>query len=180
MPELKGSKTEENLKAAFAGESQACVKYQYYASRAKRDGYERMAAIFEETSLNEKEHAKLWFKALNGGSVPPTPDNLQDAANGEHHEYSEMYPDFAKTAREEGFDEIADLFDMVAKIESQHEKRYLTLADRIAKDEVFKSEKTAIWHCRNCGHTHIGNNAPEECPTCAHPQSYFEINAENY
>ena len=180
MKDLKGTKTEQNLKTAFAGESQARVKYEYYASQAKKDGYEQMSEIFTETSGNEKEHAKLWFKFLHGGAVPSTVQNLKDAASGEHYEYSDMYPEFAKIAREEGFEEIALAFEGVSKVEEAHEERYQKLSANIDGRIVFQSEGTTIWKCRNCGHLHIANSAPEACPVCHHPQSFFEIRAENY
>ena len=180
MAELKGTKTEKNLNEAFAGESMAHVKYQYYASQAKKDGYEQMAEIFTETSMNEKEHAKLWFKLLHDGGVPKTPTNLEDAAKGENYEYTDMYKRMAAEAREEGFDEIASMFDGVAKIEATHEERYLKLRENIEKGMVFKSDGVAVWKCRNCGHIHIGDFAPEVCPVCKHPQAFFEIRAENY
>ena len=180
MAELKGTKTEKNLNEAFAGESMAHVKYQYYASQAKKDGYEQMAEIFTETSMNEKEHAKLWFKLLHDGGVPKTPTNLEDAARGENYEYTDMYKRMAAEAREEGFDEIAAMFDGVAKIEATHEERYLKLRENIEKGMVFKSDGVAVWKCRNCGHIHIGDFAPEVCPVCKHPQAFFEIRAENY
>ena len=179
MAELKGSKTEANLMAAFAGESQARNKYTYYASKAKKDGYVQIAALFEETAANEKEHAKIWFKLLNGG-IGSTLDNLKDAAAGENYEWADMYAGFAKTAREEGFDFIADLFEGVAKIEKEHEARYLKLVENIENGLVFSRDGDVIWQCRNCGHIVIGKKAPETCPVCAHPQSYFEIKAENY
>ena len=178
--ELKGSKTEQNLMAAFAGESQARNKYTYYASKAKKDGYEQIAAIFEETANNEKEHAKMWFKELHGGSVPSTIENLKDAAAGENYEWTDMYAEFAQTAKEEGFDHIAYLFEEVAKIEKEHEERYLKLLENVENGLVFSRDGDKIWKCRNCGHIVIGKEAPVECPVCAHPQSYFEIKAENY
>ena len=178
--ELKGSKTEQNLMTAFAGESQARNKYTYYASKAKKDGYEQIAAIFEETANNEKEHAKMWFKELHGGSVPSTLDNLVDAANGENYEWTDMYSEFAKVAREEGFERIALLFEGVAAIEKEHEERYRKLLKNINDAVVFSKDEDCIWVCRNCGHVVIGKKAPEVCPVCAHPQSYFEIKAENY
>ena len=178
--ELKGSKTEQNLMNAFAGESQARNKYTYFASQARKEGYEQIASIFEETANNEKEHAKLWFKELNGGSVPSTLDNLNDAANGENYEYTTMYSDFAKEAREEGFDRIADLFERVGEIEKEHENRYRKLIDNIEKELVFSSEGDTIWICRNCGHVVIGKKAPLVCPVCAHKQSFFERKANNY
>ncbi len=177
---LKGSKTEKNLMTAFAGESQARNKYTYFASKAKKDGYEQIAAIFEETANNEKEHAKMWFKELNGGEVPSTPENLKAAAEGENYEWTDMYAGFAETAREEGFEEIAKKFEMVAAIEKAHEERYLKLLKNIEDKKVFSSDGDAIWICRNCGHIVIGSKAPEVCPVCAHPQSYFEIRATNY
>ena len=178
--ELKGSRTEANLLAAFAGESQARNKYTYYASKAKKDGYEQIAAIFEETANNEKEHAKMWFKELHGGEVPTTTVNLQDAADGEHYEWTDMYDEFAKVAREEGFTRIANLFEGVAKIEKEHEERYRKLLSNVENEIVFSRDGDMIWQCRNCGHIVIGKDAPKVCPICAHPQSYFEIKAENY
>ena len=178
--ELKGSKTEANLMAAFAGESQARNKYTYYASKAKKDGYEQIAAIFEETANNEKEHAKMWFKELHGGSVPSTMENLVDAANGENYEWTDMYAEFAQIAREEGFDRIATLFEGVAAIEKEHEERYRKLIENIEGGLVFSRDGDKIWQCRNCGHICIGKKAPEVCPVCAHPKAYFEIKKENY
>ena len=178
--ELKGSKTEANLMAAFAGESQARNKYSYYASKAKKDGYEQIAAIFEETAANEKEHAKIWFKLLHNGEIPTTTDNLKDAAAGENFEWTDMYAEFAKTAKEEGFDNIAYLFEEVGKIEKEHEERYRKLLENIDDGIVFSRDGDKIWKCRNCGHICIGKEAPEVCPVCAHPKSYFEIKAENY
>lgn len=178
--ELKGSKTEQNLMTAFAGESQARNKYTYFASKAKKDGYEQIAAIFEETANNEKEHAKIWFKLLNGGEIPSTEENLKAAADGENYEWTDMYDEFAKTAREEGFDHIAYLFEGVAKIEKEHEERYRKLLSNIDDKLVFSNDGDAIWICRNCGHVHIGPEAPKVCPICAHPQSYFERKANNY
>ena len=178
--ELKGSQTEKNLQAAFAGESQAHTKYQYYASQAKKDGYVQIQNIFLETAANEKEHAKLWFKILHGGAVPGTLDNLADAASGENYEWTDMYAEFAKTAREEGFADIAELFDGVAGVEKEHEERYRKLIERINAGEVFKRGEVYAWKCNNCGHIHIGTEAPEVCPVCAHPREYFEIRAENY
>ncbi len=178
--ELKGTKTEQNLMAAFAGESQARNKYTYFASKAKKDGYEQIAAIFEETANNEKEHAKMWFKLLEGGAVKSTPENLAAAADGENYEWTDMYADFAKTAREEGFDEIADKFEAVALIEKHHEERYRKLLKNINDAKVFSKDGDAIWICRNCGHVVVGKNAPEVCPVCNHPQSYFEIKADNF
>ena len=178
--ELKGSKTEQNLMAAFAGESQARNKYTYYASKAKKDGYEQLAAIFEETANNEKEHAKLWFKELHGGAVPSTEENLLDAANGENYEWTEMYKEFAEVAKEEGFTHIAKLFEMVGEIEKEHEQRYLTLLQNIKDERVFKKDAKKIWVCRNCGHVYEGEEALAVCPVCAHPQSYMEVKADNY
>lgn len=178
--ELKGSKTEANLQAAFAGESQARNKYTYYASKAKKDGYVQIANIFEETAANEKEHAKMWFKLLHGGAVPSTVENLKDAADGENYEWTDMYAEFAKTAREEGFDDIALLFEEVGKIEKEHEERYRKLLANIEGGLVFSREGDCIWQCSNCGHIAVGKQAPEVCPVCAHPQAYFQIKAENY
>ena len=180
MADIKGSKTEANLMTAFAGESQARNKYTYYASKAKKDGYQQIAALFEETANNEKEHAKIWFKLLNGGSVPSTIDNLKDAADGENYEWTDMYAGFAKTAREEGFDDIAVLFEKVAEIEKAHEERYRKLLKNIEDGIVFSNDGDMIWECRNCGHIVVGKKAPEVCPVCAHPQSYFQVKAENY
>jgi len=165
---------------AFAGESQARNKYSYYASKAKKDGYEQIGAIFEETANNEKEHAKIWFKLLNGGEVPSTMDNLLDAANGENYEWTDMYAEFAETARKEGFDHIAFLFEGVAKIEKEHEERYRKLINNIKGESVFKKEDEVMWICRNCGHVHYGKQAPEVCPVCAHPKKYFELKSNNY
>ena len=175
---LTGSKTEANLKTAFAGESQARNKYTYFASKAKKDGYEQIAAIFEETANNEKEHAKLWFKLLGG--IGATADNLKAAADGENYEWTDMYATFAKEAREEGFDKIADMFEGVAKIEKTHEERYRKLAENVEGGLVFSRDGDMVWVCRNCGHICIGKNAPEVCPVCAHPQSYFELRSVNY
>lgn len=177
---FKNSKTYDNLKTAFAGESQARVKYQFFASRAKKDGYEQIAEIFTETSDNEKEHAKLWYKYLNDGTVADTRTNLEIAAAGEDYEWTDMYKEFARIAREEGFDEIADKFDGVGVIEKEHEERYRKLIKNIDDDVVFKSEKVTVWKCRNCGYTFVGNDAPEVCPVCAHPRAYFELRAINY
>ena len=177
--ELKGSKTEANLMAAFAGESQARNKYTYYASKAKKDGYEQIAAIFEETANNEKEHAKMWFKYLHDG-VPATVDNLLDAANGENGEWTDMYATFAKEAKEEGVDEIASKFEGVAKIEKSHEERFRSLLENIKKEQVFNKDGEQMWICRNCGHIHFGSSAPEVCPVCNHPKAYFELRATNY
>ncbi len=178
--ELKGSKTEANLMAAFAGESQAHTKYLYYASKAKKDGYEQIAAIFEETARNEKEHAKLWFKELHDGAIPDTKVNLEDAANGENYEWTDMYAEFAKVAEEEGFTKIAKLFAGVGQIEKAHEERYRKLLSNIEDEVVFSRDGDAIWICRNCGHIVIGPKAPAVCPICAHAQSFFELKAENY
>ncbi len=178
--EFKGSRTEANLMAAFAGESQARNKYTYYASKAKKDGYVQIAKLFEETANNEKEHAKIWFKLLHDGKVGETAGNLEDAAGGENYEWTEMYPTFAKEAREEGFDHIAYLFEEVAKIEKEHEERYRKLLANVEGGIVFSRDEDKIWQCSNCGHIVIGKAAPYECPVCAHPQAYFEIKAENY
>mgnify|MGYP000136305724 CR=1 FL=1 len=178
--ELKGTKTEKNLMEAFKGESQARNKYDYYASRARKDGYEQIAEIFEETAKNEKEHAKLWFKYLHEGSIPETKTNLKDAASGENYEWTTMYEEFAKTAKEEGFDELAYLFDAVGKIEKEHEERYLKLLNNIASERVFDKEDTTVWVCRNCGYVHVGKTAPKVCPACNHPQAYFEMRSTNY
>lgn len=180
MKQLKGTKTEANLKAAFAGESQARNKYTYFASKAKKDGYEQIAELFLETAENEKEHAKMWFKLLCGGDVPSTAENLKDAAAGENFEWTEMYAQFAKEAKEEGFDRIAYLFESVGAIEKAHEERYLHLLEKVEGGIVFSRDGDAIWQCRNCGHLVIGVKAPEVCPVCAHPKSYFQIKAENY
>lgn len=178
--ELKGSKTEQNLMTAFAGESQARNKYTYFASKAKKDGYEQIAAIFEETANNEKEHAKMWFKELHDGKIPSTLENLEDAANGENYEWTDMYQEFAKTAREEGFEKLAKKFEAVAEIERHHEERYRKLIANIEGGVVFSKDNDRIWQCRNCGHIVIGKYAPEVCPVCNHPQSFFEIKKENY
>ena len=180
MEPLKGSKTEENLRTAFAGESQAHTKYQYYASKAKKDGYMQIAGIFEETARNEKEHAKIWFKLLHDNDIPTTTENLLDAALGENYEWTDMYAGFAKTAKEEGFDRIAFLFEGVAKIEKEHEERYRKLLANVKDGLVFSREDDQIWQCDNCGHIVIGKKAPELCPVCAHPKSYFRIRAINY
>ena len=176
--ELKGSRTEANLQSAFAGESMARNKYTYFASKAKKDGYEQIAALFEETANNEKEHAKIWFKLLGG--IKDTDANLLAAAEGENYEWTDMYATFAKEAREEGFTKIADLFEGVAAIEKEHEERYRTLLKNIGEDVVFSRDGDTIWKCRNCGHIVVGKKAPDVCPVCAHPKSYFEIKAENY
>lgn len=180
MKGLKGSKTYENLNTAFAGESMARTKYAFYASQAKKDGYEQIAAIFTETADNEKEHAKLWYKYMNGGSVGDTMTNLRIAAENENEEWTEMYREFARVAREEGFDEIAEHFELVAAIEKTHEERYLSLISNITDGKVFRRDDTSVWVCRNCGHVYIGTEAPESCPTCQHPKAYFELRAENY
>ena len=177
---LEGSKTEQNLMTAFAGESQARNKYTYFASKAKKEGYEQIAAIFLETAENEKEHAKLWFKELNGGEVPSTLDNLVSAAEGENFEWTDMYDEFAKTAKEEGFDRIAFLFESVAAIEKEHEERYRKLIENVEGGLVYSKDGDTIWKCRNCGHIVIGKQAPEVCPVCNHPKAFFEIKAENY
>ena len=178
--ELKGTKTEANLMAAFAGESQASNKYTYFASKAKKEGYEQIAAIFEETANNEKAHAKMWFKLLNGGEIGTTSENLKAAAEGENYEWTDMYATFAKEAKEEGFDHIAYLFSEVAKIEKEHEERYMKLLGNVNDDLVFKKGEEIVWICRNCGHVYTGKEAPKVCPVCAHPQSYFEERKENY
>ncbi|MDE7290561.1 MAG: rubrerythrin family protein [Treponemataceae bacterium] len=180
MMNLKGSKTEANLQAAFAGESQARNKYTYFASKAKKEGFEQIAAIFLETAENEKEHAKMWYKLLNGGEINSTAENLKDAAAGENYEWTNMYADFAKTAREEGFEDIAKKFEGVAKIEKEHEERYKKLLDNVTKELVFSKDGEKIWQCRNCGHICIGKEAPEVCPVCDHPKAYFQLKPENY
>ena len=177
---LKDSKTYQNLMTAFAGESQARNKYTYFASAAKKEGYEQIAAIFEETANNEKEHAKMWFKLLNGGTVPSTKENLKAAAEGENYEWTDMYDSFAKEAEEEGFKEIANKFRLVAAIEKEHEERYLKLLNNIASERVFDKEDTTVWVCRNCGYVHVGKTAPKVCPACNHPQAYFEMRSTNY
>ncbi|MBM6921851.1 rubrerythrin family protein [Phocea massiliensis] len=180
MKSLKGTKTEANLMAAFAGESQARNKYTYYASKAKKEGYEQIAALFLETANNEKEHAKIWFKLLHDGAIADTATNLQDAANGENYEWTEMYAEFAKTAKEEGFDKIAYLFEAVGKIEKEHEERYKALLANVNGGLVFSRDGEMVWQCANCGHIHVGKAAPEVCPVCDHPKAYFQIKAENY
>ena len=180
MKELKGTKTEQNLMTAFAGESQARNKYTYFASKAKKEGYVQIAKIFEETADNEKEHAKLWFKLLEGGSVKDTISNLKAAAEGENFEWTDMYAGFAKEAKEEGFDEIAALFEGVAAIEKEHEERYRKLLERVEGEVVFSRDGDVIWQCSNCGHICVGRKAPEVCPVCAHPLAYFQVKAENY
>lgn len=178
--DLKGTKTEKNLMEAFAGESQARNKYTFFASKAKKEGYEQIAAIFQETADNEKEHAKMWFKLLNGGDIPTTAENLKAAANGENFEWTDMYERMAKEAKEEGFDRIAYLFEAVGKIEKEHEERYLKLLDNVETGKVFDCGEVKVWKCRNCGHIHVGPKAPEVCPVCSHPKAFFEIKAENY
>jgi rubrerythrin len=178
--ELKGSKTEANLAAAFAGESQARNKYTYYASAAKKEGYEQIAEIFIESADNEKEHAKMWFKLLHDGGVPKTKQNLKDAAAGENYEWTQMYAEFAKVAKKEGFTEIAKSFEGVAKVEKEHEARFLKLLKNLEDGVVFKKGDAIMWKCRNCGHIHISKLAPKECPVCLHPQAYFEVRAQNY
>ena len=178
--ELKGSRTEKNLAFAFAGESQARNKYTYFASKAKKEGFEQIAAIFLETAENEKEHAKIWFKYLQGGEIKSTAENLKAAAEGENEEWTSMYKEFAKVAREEGFDKIAFEFEAVAKIEKEHEERYRALLDKVEGGRVFIAEDVVVWKCRNCGHIHVGKEAPKICPVCAHPQAYFELRAKNF
>ena len=180
MSNLKGTRTEKNLMEAFAGESQARNKYTYFASRAKKDGYEQIAGVFEETAGNEKEHAKLWFKLLCGGELPGTADNLKAAAAGEHEEWTQMYKRMAVEAREEGFTDIAFLFDSVGAIEKEHEDRYLKLLGNIEDGSVFAKKTKSVWICRNCGHIVDSEKAPEMCPVCNHPQAYFELRAVNY
>lgn len=180
MKDLKGTKTEQNLRIAFSGESEARNKYTYYASKARKDGYEQIAAIFEETAGNEKEHAKLWFKLLHGGDVPDTLTNLNDAASGEHYEWTDMYANFAKVAREEGFEDIAKQMEGVLKVEKAHEERYRKLIANVEGGLVFTRDNDVIWQCANCGHIEIGKKAPEICPVCAHPKAYFQLKAENY
>ena len=179
MKELKGTKTEANLKTAFAGESQARNKYTYYASKAKKEGFEQIANLFLETANNEKEHAKIWFKLLHDG-MPDTVENLKDAADGENYEWTDMYAKFAKEAKEEGFDHIAYLFEEVGKIEKEHEERYRKLLANIEGGLVFSKDGDTIWQCSNCGHIHVGQKAPEVCPVCNHPQAYFQVLAQNY
>ena len=178
--ELKGSKTAANLAAAFAGESQARNKYTYYASKAKKDGFEQIAAIFAETADNEKEHAKIWFKLLHDGEIPTTLENLKNAAAGENYEWTDMYRTFAEEAREEGFAKIAALFEMVGAIEKEHEERYRKLLQNIEDEVVFSKDGDVIWQCRNCGHIVFGKKAPEICPVCSHPKAYFQVKPENY
>lgn len=178
--ELKGSQTEKNLMTAFAGESQARNKYTFYASKAKKEGYEQIAAIFTETADNEKEHAKLWFKLLHNGEVPDTLTNLKDAATGENYEWTDMYKNFAATAKKEGFADIAKLFEGVGKIEAEHEARYNALIENVKKNKCFVKKEVTVWVCRNCGHKHVGKTAPKVCPVCNHPQAYFEMEKQNY
>ena len=178
--ELKGSKTEQNLMTAFAGESQATNKYTYYASKAKKEGFVQIGKIFEETAANEREHAKLWFKYLHNNGVPATAQNLLDAAQGENYEWTDMYAGFAKTAKEEGFDKLAYLFEAVGKIEKRHEERYRKLLENVKKGEVFRKGSIVMWECGNCGHIHVGESAPEKCPVCAHPQAYFFMVNDNF
>ena len=178
--DFENSQTKKNLEAAFAGESQASVKYGFYAKQAGKDGYQQIADIFAETSGNENAHAKIWFKYLHGGSVPETVENLKDAAAGEHYEWTEMYKGFAETAKEEGFNEIAAKFELVGEIEKTHDERYNKLMDRIASGEVFEREGVKVWQCLVCGHLHVGESAPQVCPVCGHPQAYFQQQAVNY
>lgn len=180
MKELKGTKTEKNLQEAFAGESQARNKYTYYASQAKKDGYVQIQMLFEETAKNEMEHAKLWFKYLQGGAIKSTPENLKDAAAGENYEWTDMYKKFAEEAEEEGFKEIAAKFRAIGEVEKHHEERYRKLLENVKDGEVFKKGSIVVWKCRNCGHIVVGTEAPKVCPVCNHPQSFFEVNAENY
>ena len=180
MKELKGTKTEKNLQEAFAGESMARNKYTFFASKAKKDGYVQISKIFEETAGNEKEHAELWYKYLNGGKVSDTATNLEDAASGENFEWTDMYARMAREAREEGFDEIAEKFEGVSAIEKEHEERYRKLLDNVRNECVFSKDGDVIWQCSNCGHIVIGKKAPEECPVCNHAQAYFQVKAENY
>jgi rubrerythrin len=177
---LKGTKTEKNLATAFAGESQARNKYSYYASKAKKDGYVQIGNLFEETANNEKEHAKIWFKLLHDGGIPSTTDNLKDAADGEHYEWTDMYATFAKEAHEEGFDDIANLFELVGQIEKTHEERFRKLLANVEGGLVFSKDEDMIWECSNCGHIVFGKKAPEVCPVCNHPQAYFMVKAQNY
>ena len=178
--ELKKSKTYKNMQTAFAGETQAFTKYLYYSSKAKKDGFEQIAAIFEDTAYNEKEHAKIWFKYMHDGAVQETAENLKDAIAGEEYEWTDMYKKFAEVAREEGFTEIAEKFEGVGVIEKDHEARYKKLLENVENDVVFKSGKVTVWRCRNCGYIFVGEDAPETCPVCAHPQAFFEIQANNY
>ncbi len=178
MNKYQGTKTEKNLYAAFNGESQARNKYTFFASKAKKEGFEQIAALFEKTANNEKEHAKMWFKELNG--IGDTAENLSSAAGGENYEWTDMYEGFAKTAEAEGFEDLAKKFRLVAAIEKHHEERYRALLKNVEMNEVFEKSEVKVWECRNCGHIVVGTKAPDVCPTCKHPQSYFEINAENY
>lgn len=178
--ELKGTKTEANLRAAFSGESEARNKYTYFASKARKEGYVQIAKIFEETAANEKEHAKIWFKLLYGSDMRTTEENLENAANGENYEWTDMYATFAKEAKEEGFDQIAFLFEEVGKIEKMHEERYRKLLANVKDGLVFSKDGDTVWECANCGHICVGKKAPEVCPVCSHPQSYFMVKAENY
>lgn len=178
--DFKDSKTYKNLQEAFAGESQVRTKYSYYASKAKKEGYQQIAAIFEETAKNEQEHAKLWFKAMHGGDIPTTIDNLLDAAMGENDEWTEMYKRMAKEAREEGYEKIADQFEGVANVEKEHEERFKKLRENIENGTVFKKDKAVEWKCRNCGHIHFGDSAPEICPVCVHAKAHFEVREKNY
>lgn len=180
MADLKGTRTEANLMAAFAGEAQARSKYTFFASKAKKDGYVQIANIFEETAANEKEHAKMWYKLLHGGSIGSTLENLKDAADGENYEWTDMYDTFAKEAKEEGFDEIAALFELVGAVEKEHEERYRKLIANMENGLVFSKEGDTVWQCTNCGHICVGKKAPEVCPVCAHPQAYFQVKPENY
>lgn len=177
--QLKGSKTEKNLQTAFAGESQARNKYTFYASKAKKDGFVQIAQLFEETANNEKEHAKIWFKLLNDG-IKDTEANLLDAAQGENYEWTDMYANFAKEAKQEGFDKIAFLFEEVGKIEKEHEARYRKLLENVESKKVFAKDDIVVWECSNCGHIYVGKAAPQVCPVCDHPQAYFKLNAKNY
>ena len=177
--QLKGSKTEKNLQTAFAGESQARTKYTFYASKAKKDGFVQIAQLFEETANNEKEHAKIWFKLLNDG-IKDTAANLLDAAQGENYEWTDMYANFAKEAKQEGFDKIAFLFEEVGKIEKEHEARYRKLLENVESKKVFAKDDIVVWECSNCGHIYVGKAAPQVCPVCDHPQAYFKLNAKNY
>ena len=180
MKELKGTKTERNLQEAFAGESQARNKYTFFASKARKEGYEQIAALFEETAQNEKEHAKMWFKYLEGGAIKDTISNLKAAAEGENFEWTDMYDGFAQTAEEEGFPELAEKFRQVGAIEKHHEERYRALLHNVETAQVFEKSEVKVWECRNCGHIVVGTQAPDVCPVCAHPQAYFEITAENF
>ena len=177
---LEGSKTQANLMAAFAGESQARTKYTYYAKKAKKDGFVQISKIFEETAKNEREHAEIWFKYLHSNQIPDTAVNLKDAADGEHYEWTDMYKEFAETAKEEGFADLAYLFEEVGKIEKEHEERFKKLLSNVENGLVFSKDGDAIWQCSNCGHIHIGKKAPEMCPVCEHPKAFFQVKAENY